>query len=228
MSTPYGGNDPQQWGQQPYGSGDPSGPPSGGFPGQPQPGYGQPGYGQPGQPGQPPPGYGQQPGYGQPPGYGQQPPPGYPQQQPPGYGQPPYGQQPPPGYGQPGQFDYGQQPYGQPPGGQPGKSNKGLWFTIGGVVVVIALAAVALFVWPGWAMPGKTFDNAAMERDIQNLISDNYPVQGAVESVSCPADQPVKEGHTFECDITIGGQQQKVSITVVDEAEGKYEVAMPK
>lgn len=75
MSTPYGGNDPQQWGQAPN-----PGSPSGGFP---APGYPvppnspQPGYGQPYPPYAQPP-YGQ-PQYGQP-QYGQQ----YPQQQ---YGQ---------------------------------------------------------------------------------------------------------------------------------------------
>ncbi|TNC25450.1 DUF4333 domain-containing protein [Amycolatopsis alkalitolerans] len=75
MSTPYGGNDPQQWGQQPYPQQPPQGyPPSGGFPAQ-------------GYPQQPPPQYGQ---------YPQQP--GYPPQQ--QYQQPYYGQQPP-GFGAP-------------------------------------------------------------------------------------------------------------------------------
>ncbi|MDV6013999.1 DUF4333 domain-containing protein [Haloechinothrix sp. LS1_15] len=111
MSTPYGGNDPQQWGQQPYGDETQGGPPSGGFPapgqwGQQQPGYGQQQWGYP--PGQPD--QGQQYGY-------------------PGHGQQQWGQQPPGGYpgqpGQPGRPGYPGQP-GQPgqqgQQGQPGQA----------------------------------------------------------------------------------------------------------
>lgn len=147
MSTPYGGNDPQQWGQQPQHGQEPGGayppPPSGP---QQQPGYGQ-------DPAQQQPGYGQDPAqqqqqqWGQqPPAYGQQP--GYPQQQPPQqWAQPDqtqqqwapqqqpgqtgahdpqqWAQQQPGGaYPQSGpqQIQYGQQP-GQP--GQPGQYDYG-------------------------------------------------------------------------------------------------------
>ncbi|WP_328616301.1 DUF4333 domain-containing protein [Amycolatopsis sp. NBC_00355] len=134
MSTPYGGNDPQQpqYGQQPGGAYPPSGPqeqPQWGQqqpqqppydPNQPQQPWGQPQ--QPQQPqqwGQQPGGYTppQQPQWGQqPPPYGQQPGGGYPQSGP--QAQPGYGQQPPGGqYPQSGpqaQPGYGQ----QPPGGQ--------------------------------------------------------------------------------------------------------------
>ncbi|MEC3979363.1 DUF4333 domain-containing protein [Amycolatopsis sp. H20-H5] len=137
MSTPYGGNDPQQqpqWGQQPQYGQQPGGayPPSGP---QQQPQWGQPG--QPQQPQQPPqdqPQWGQpqqapqQPQWGQQPGYPQQPPqqPYDPSQQ--QYGQPqqpydPSQQQPQYGQQQPGgayppsgpqQVPYGQQQPGPP------------------------------------------------------------------------------------------------------------------
>ncbi|MFF5987395.1 DUF4333 domain-containing protein [Prauserella flavalba] len=224
MSTPYGGNDPQQWGQQP-----PSGTPSGGFPSQggygQQPQYGQqPGYGQqPQYPQQP--GYGQQPQYGQAPGYGQPQQPQYGQQ--PGYDpaqygqqQNPYGQQPQ--YGQPqqpGQFDYGQQaPFGAPP---EKKSGKGLWIGLGALVVVVAAAAVVLFWIPG-ILVSKVFDNQTMQNDIQRVLTDSYGVEN-VESVSCPSDQPVEVDSTFQCDVTVGGEQQAVTIKVKSE-DGHYEV----
>lgn len=222
MSTPYGGNDPQQWGQQPYGSG----PPSGGFPSQPgypqqpppqgpgqQPGYGQPGYGYPG--------YAPAPGYAPDP-YGQQ------VQQAPPYGaQPGYPpQQPPPGYPQP---PYSQDPYDQPPHGSPGgeqqKTRTGLWVSIGVGVVVIAAAAVLLFWKPGFAVT-TTFDSSSVESGVKKILTDSYNITG-VGSVSCPSGQEVTDGNTFQCTVMIQGTQKKVTITVKG-SDGEYVVGRPK
>ncbi len=72
----------------------------------------------------------------------------------------PYGQQQ---YQQP----YGQQPYGAPYGQPYGapyaapqqkKSKKGLWIAIIAIVLVLGLAAVALFVWPGFLKGGSPID----------------------------------------------------------------------
>ncbi|OLT46749.1 hypothetical protein BJF85_15855 [Saccharomonospora sp. CUA-673] len=247
MSTPYGGNDPQQWGQQP-----PQGTPSGSFPR--QPGYGPP----PQQPGQPPqqqppqqpggqPGY-PQPGYGPSPGYPQQPPPGQPQPGQPGQQQPP--QQPgQPGYTQPGMPPQGTYPGtgtytqpGTPPGGYPPgqgqfgpppgmgaappqppkkKSGKGLWFGLGGAAIVIAVLAVVLFWVPGLLVQ-KVFDAEAMNRDVERVLTENYGVEG-IESVSCPEDQPVTVDETFTCTVAVGGEEQQVTITVQSE-DARYQV----
>ncbi|MBQ9558206.1 MAG: hypothetical protein IJU94_06345 [Clostridia bacterium] len=79
---------------------------------------------------------------------------GFPNAQQP-YGAPaqPYGQQP---YGAPAQ-PYAQQPYAQPAYGAaaPKKSKKGLIIAIIALVLVLGLAAVALFVWPGF-LSGKS------------------------------------------------------------------------
>src|SRR6266496_3646797 len=211
MSTPYGGNDPQQpqYGQQPGGAYPPSGP-------QEQPQWGQqppqqPQWGQPGQQPQ----YGQQPGYTPPqqPQWGQQPPP----QQ---YGQPPqYGQQPGGAYPQsgpqqqPGQYDYGQFPGTAPPEGeQPAKSKKGLLIGIGVLVVVVAVVGILGFVAPGF-FKTQVFNNTQMQTDVQKLLTETYKIEG-VTAVSCPADQKVADGTKFDCTATIGGKQQKVPITV--------------
>jgi hypothetical protein len=209
MSSPYGppgGNDPQQqWGQQPYGGGPTPGTPSGGFPAQPPQGYGQqPPYGQPDPSQQPYGGYGQQPTQQYP--YGQQP------QQP--YGA--YGQQP--GYP-------GQSPYGPPP-----RKGGGAWIWV--VVVVVVLAAgvfgVLGFVTPGF-LTKKVFDEGALEGDngVRKILVENYnePAED-IEGVDCPADQEVKQGNTFDCKVTIRGEEQTVKITVVNE-DGQYEVSTP-
>ncbi|WP_370948979.1 DUF4333 domain-containing protein [Amycolatopsis sp. cg5] len=113
MSTPYGGNDPQQWGQQPQHGQEPSGayppPPSGP---QQQPGYGQDPAQQQQQWGQQPPAYGQQPGY--------------PQQQPQQWGQPDQTQQQWAPQQQPGQTGaHDPQQWAQP--GQTGAHDPSQW-----------------------------------------------------------------------------------------------------
>lgn len=243
MSTPYGGNDPQQWGQQPGGyPGAPGGPSSGGFPAQGQEQWGQPQQPPPqwGQPGQPQ--YGQQPGGypgGQPvqpvqpgqqyPGSGPMPQqqPGYPQQ----YGQDQWGQQQPPQQAQQwGQPQYGQQPGGYPPFPEQGgpqekkKSSLPLWLGVGVLVLILGTVAFLGFVAPGF-FNNTTFDSTQMESGVKGVLSNQYQVAN-VESVDCPDDQPVEAGHSFECTATIGGQAKKVQIKVVDD-EGKYEVGKP-
>jgi hypothetical protein len=215
MTSPYGppgGNDPQQqWGQQPYGGGPASGTPSGGFPAQ-----GGGAYGQPGQPGQQPPQYGEQP-YG---GYGQQ----QPTQQ---Y---PYGQQQQPAYGQQG-TQYGQQPqYGQYQQEPKKGGNTWLWVVV--VVVVLAAAAFAVlgFVTPGF-LNKKVFDESALEGEngVQKILVDDYKMEN-IEGVDCPADQEVKQGVTFTCTVTQGGEdggELDVAITVTND-DGEYQVALPE
>ncbi|SFW82210.1 DUF4333 domain-containing protein [Amycolatopsis australiensis] len=248
MSTPYGGNDPQQpqYGQQPGGAYPPSGPQEQPQWGQQPPAYdpsqqqwGQPqqpqqwgqqpgGYTPPQQPqwGQQPPPYGQQPGGGYPqsgpqaqPQYGQQPGGGYPQSGP--QAQPQYGQQPP------GQYDYGQQQFpGQssPEGEKPAKSKKGLLIGIIALVVVVAVVGILGFVTPGF-FKTQVFNNTQMQADVQKLLTDTYKIEG-VTGVTCPADQKVEDGAKFECTATIAGKPQQVPITVKGDG-GNYEVSPP-
>jgi hypothetical protein len=228
MSTPYGGNDPQQpqYGQQPGGAYPPSGP-------QEQPQWGQqpPSYdpnqqqwgGQPQQPQQPPP-YGQQPGGGYPqsgpqaqPQYGQ---PGgaYPQSGP--QAQPQYGQQPG------GQYDYTQQFPGTaaPEGEQAPKSKKGLLIGVVAAIVVVAVVLVLGFVAPGF-FKTQVFNNTQMQTDVQKLLTETYKIDG-VTGVTCPAEQKVEDGAKFECTATIAGKPQQVPITVKGDG-GNYEVSPP-
>lgn len=204
MSTPYGGNDPQQWGQTPQAPGPVPGPQSGGFPAQGYP--------------QQQPQYGQQ--YPQQPQYGQQP--GYPQQQ-----QPQYGQQYPQ---QPGQQQpyYGQQPgqYSQPGGfGAPAKKSKGklLWIVSAVVVVVVAAVGITGFVAPGFFVT-KVLDQTAVQNGVTQMLS---TYGDTATGVSCPAGQEVKAGNTFTCTATIDGRQRQVTVTV-QNGNGDYQVGHPQ
>jgi hypothetical protein len=213
--------------------------PAGGYGQQPgygqapqQPGYGQQAYGAP----QQQPAYGQAPqqpgsGYGQPaePGYGQQ---GYnqptqvygggaaynpaPEQQ---YGQA-YGAQPGQGYGgqaaqaygaQAAAPAYGGQAYGaqaQQPGYQAPaqkKSRAGLW-TLLIVVAVLVIAAAAVFITKPSPLFKKVLDHNAVEKTIEQQSG------GLFVSVSCPANEKVKAGATFQC-TAANGKKVTVKIT---------------
>jgi hypothetical protein len=128
----------------------------------------------------------------------------------------------------PGQYDYGQQP-GYPGGPAPegaggGKSKKGLWIGIGALILVVAVVAVLGFVAPGF-FNTKVFDNAKMQTDVAGLLTNQYKVEGA-SNVTCPADQAVTDGATFNCTVTVAGKQQNVPIKVVG-SNGDYQVGAP-
>jgi hypothetical protein len=243
----YGQQYPQQSYGQPSDYGQPGGTPQGGQQGSGQQGGGQQGggqqgggqqvwgqqYGQPsdyGQPagqqvyGQP---YGQSEPFAQQGGYGQG---GYGQ---PGYGQSGYGQQPsaypPPGYG-----GY-TQPAGSPSGGfpatavaQPKKSNQGLIIAIVVVVVLAALAAVALFVWPGF-LNKKVFDERQVTAGVTSVLTGAAPTGyglTGVSDVSCPSGQEVKAGTSFQCTLNLNGAPKPVTVEVKND-DGLYQVNPP-
>ncbi len=207
------GSEQQGYGQQSYGQ-----QPAYGQPGSEQQGYGQPAYGQPSEYGQ----QGAQSGYGQP--YGQQP----------AYGQAAYGQQAS-AYGQQAAAGYGAYNVGGPPSGgfasptdQPKKSNQGLIIAIVAVVVILAIAAVVLFVWPG-VLNKKVFDERQVSQGVTAVLTGTPPTGyglSGVSDVSCPSGQEVKADTSFQCDLKIDGQAQKVTV-VVKDANGLYEVNPP-
>ncbi|MET0450896.1 MAG: DUF4333 domain-containing protein [Mycobacterium sp.] len=200
------------WGQQPHE--------------QSPPAYGQP-YQQPS--------YGQQPQYQQPDQYSQQPtaygPTSYPPQQ---YGQPQYGQQPP--YGQqPGQYGEAPQqfsPYGAPGPDQGAKKSKGPLLAIIGGIVVVAVIVVAVlgFFVTGWFVKTNLDINAA-QAGVQQVLSDETDGYGAknVEGVSCnDGNNPeVKDGGTFDCEVSIDGTKRQVTVTFQGD-DGTYEVGRPR
>jgi hypothetical protein len=192
-------------------------------PAEPQPQFGQPPYPPPASP-PPAPGYGQVPAE-----YG-----GY--QQPPGYGQVPAGyggyEQPPPGYAPAGQPDqYGQYPAGAPAGyrpseyppQQPGagdpaqfgntagakKSRGGLWALLVAVIVVVIVVAAAFIARPSFLFK-KTLDHTAVEQSIEQ---DSRGTATPLTNVSCPANEKVKAGATFQC---TADNNKRISVKIID------------
>ena len=65
----------------------------------------------------------------------------------------------------------------------------------------------------------------------RDLRSVDYPARVTtigltVDSVTCPANQTVSQGASFQCDVSVSGQPQKVTITVSNN-EGAYQVGRP-
>ncbi|WP_046300866.1 MULTISPECIES: DUF4333 domain-containing protein [unclassified Mycobacterium] len=197
---------PQQYPQYPQQGAYPSAPQQ--YPGYPQPEqYGQPSpYGQPGQYGQPSP-------YGQPGQYGQPSP----------YGQP----------GQPGQYgQYPQQPGQYPAPGTATKRPSGMVSSVlAGCVGVAVLVLLVLGFWkPGFFVTTKLDIDKAQE-GVQQILADQTNGYGAknVKDVRCNNGQSpvVKQGDTFNCEVSIDGTKRQVTVTFQDNS-GTYEVGRPK
>ena len=197
-----------QFGQPPY-------PPPAG----PQPQFGQPPYPPPASP-PPAPGQGQVPaGYGgyqqPPPAYGQPGPAGYGgyEQPAPGYGQAPAGyggyEQPPPAYAPAGQPDqYGQYPAGVPAAAAK-KSRVGLWALLVAVAVVVIVVAAAFIARPSFLFK-KTLDHTAVEQSIEQ---ESRGTATPLTNVSCPANEEVKAGATFQC---TADNNRRVSVKILN------------
>lgn len=132
---------------------------------------------------------------------------------------------PPPEYGQ---YRFGPPPSYAPPPPPPPPKRKSRTPWIVGALLAALLAAIVLvlgFVTPGLLIK-TVFDADGVGKGVRQILHDSYRLDG-VQSVSCPADQPVKASHSFDCRVTIGGQPQLVTVTVTD-ADGRYEVSRPK
>lgn len=194
---------PQQYPQYPQQGSYPSAPQQ--YPGYPQPEqYGQPAqYGQPGQ-------YGQPTQYGQPGQYGQ-----------------------PAQYGQPGQYgQYPQQP-GQFPA--PGTATKRPTTMLGTVLAACLGIAILVLLVLGFWKPGffvtTKLDVEKAQEGVQQILADQTNGYGAknVKDVRCNNGQSpvVKQGDTFNCEVSIDGTKRQVTVTFQDNS-GTYEVGRPK
>ncbi|MFB9903885.1 DUF4333 domain-containing protein [Allokutzneria oryzae] len=135
----------------------------------------------------------------------------------------------------PGQF---QQPPG-PPQGQPGgwgaspapapapekKSKKGLFVSIGVVVVLGAAAAVLYFM--GF-LTTNVFDDNALKQGVKDTLVKSFGVaESKLTAVDCGSRNKIAAGTQFQCKVTIDGKQ-KVSVIKVDNDKGEYTVGQPK
>jgi hypothetical protein len=72
----------------------------------------------------------------------------------------------------------------------------------------------------------KILDQKSVQDGVRRVLTESYLLTG-VEDVSCPANQEVTVGATFDCTVAVGSEEKTVTITV-QTAEGQYEVGQPK
>lgn len=159
--------------------------------------------------------------------------PGYPQypgaQQP---GQPPV---PPPGY-QPGQHpapattDWS---HTDPSGATvtvPKTGRGRLPVILGAVVAVIVAALLITGFWLPGFLRSQQLDVNAVQNGVRQVLTDSSHGYGAtnVTDVVCNngANPTIKQGDTFTCDVTIGGDERQVTVTFGDNS-GTYWVGAP-
>lgn len=149
-----------------------------------------------------------------------------------GFGSPapqsPYGVAAPP-YGLPREQASGQEGFGgsAPPPLPPRRRGNIVPWIFGSLLLLI-LAGVVLVL--GFGTPGllvrTVFDAKAVEAGVRQIVEGSYRV-GQVDSATCPPEQPVEPARSFECVVSIGGQDRNVTVTAKD-TEGIYEVSRPR
>lgn len=77
--------------------------------------------------------------------------------------------------------------------------------------------------------PVKVFDEREVAVGVTRVLTVDPPAGygiSGVEDVTCPANQRVETGATFECELLLDGQHTTVTI-IVQNDDGLYEVQLP-
>ena len=89
--------------------------------------------------------------------------------------------------------------------------------------VLLLSAGCAKTTQPG-TTPHKVLDQSALEDRVGTILHDHYKLE--YQALSCPGDQPVRVGSSFDCSVEVGGNPQEVTVTVTS-SDGKYDVSLP-
>ncbi|MBE8525096.1 DUF4333 domain-containing protein [Amycolatopsis sp. H6(2020)] len=139
-------------------------------------------------------------------------------------------QQPPatPGHGQP-QYGGGFQPaqyggLGAFPA-EPAKKPKSKKPVLIAVAAVLVLAVGGGTAWLLGAFRGDVLEQQSLQDGVVKVLNENYG-EPDVKNAQCPANEAAQNGTTFDCTVTIGGQQKKVTVRVLNDRP-EYEVGAP-
>ncbi|SDK19249.1 protein of unknown function [Actinopolyspora mzabensis] len=123
-------------------------------------------------------------------------------------------------------------PGGRPPsvgleaGASARRRRRRVWPWLLGSVSLMAVLVVTVlgFVTPGWFYR-TVLEADSVQQGVRQIARDSYGVAG-IESVTCPAEEPVRAGHSFTCEMRVGGVSKKVRV-VIRDAKGTYAVGRP-
>jgi hypothetical protein len=93
----------------------------------------------------------------------------------------------------------------------------------GAAVLVLALGAGAA--WLLGAFRGDVLAQQSLQDGVVKVLNENYG-EPDVKNAQCPANEAAKNGTTFDCTVTIGGQPKKVTVRVLNDRP-EYEVGAP-
>lgn len=102
------------------------------------------------------------------------------------------------------------------------KSRKPVLIAGAAVLVLVLGAGVA---WLLGAFRGDVLAQQSLQDGVVRVLNENYG-EPDVKNAQCPAGEPARNGTTFDCTVTIGGQQKKVTVRVLNDRP-EYEVGAP-
>ncbi len=91
-------------------------------------------------------------------------------------------------------------------------------------VVLLAVAGTVVAVTRPDLPRQKVLDTAALQRQVLTVLRTDYQLNA--DTVACPVDQPVIEGHRFTCTAEVDGATVTTWVTV--RSTGQLEVARPR
>ncbi|MEV7091654.1 DUF4333 domain-containing protein [Amycolatopsis sp. NPDC051045] len=102
------------------------------------------------------------------------------------------------------------------------KSKKPLLIAAAAVLVLAVGGGTA---WLLGAFRGDVLEQQSLQDGVVKVLNENYG-EPDVKNAQCPANEAATNGTTFDCTVTIGGQQKKVTVRVLNDRP-EYEVGAP-
>lgn len=102
---------------------------------------------------------------------------------------------------------------------------------IGLVVIAVLMVVVVGVLLVSANQDTKKIAVAGVDREVQQILVDRITGYGSndIKNVKCNdgQDPTVKKGGTFTCDVSVRGQQRKLTVTFQDN-DGSYWVGLPQ
>ncbi|MEY7973938.1 DUF4333 domain-containing protein [Saccharomonospora xinjiangensis] len=96
---------------------------------------------------------------------------------------------------------------------------------IGVAAAVVLLVGGGVAAWASGVFAGEVLDQDSLHEGIATVLRESYG-EHDVRNVSCPDDQQIKAGHTFDCTVDVAGKPKTIRVRVLND-KPQYEVGAP-